>query len=292
MPLTYDFSFQLGTTGFVLNDNSPTSYPTVDIHGIQGLDSAPIRTTVKDREGADGAYVDAEFDQARNIVLSGWLYDDATNTEVTLDQLKEDWAPSSIPVPFYYRFPKVGERLAWVKPTGCHYDIDQLRRLGMCEVEFTAIAGDPRLYAATETLRSTGVTNTIQTGFGFNRSFNFGFGGITSNSNALLVINAGNRPTPAVYRMYGPYAYPHIQVNDAEMVFDMIVGGTGDYLEVDTATHRVDFHGPFGVQNRRDTLRRPTWVDLESGTNVVQFSVEGMASGATHMDVIYRSAWR
>jgi hypothetical protein len=292
MALAYDFSFQLGNAGMILNDNSPTAYPTIDIHSIKGLDSAPVRQTVKDREGTNGAYVDAEFDQARTVQLGGFLYDDALNTEVTLDRLKSEWAPSRVPVPFYYRFPKVGERMLWVKPVGCNYDIDQLRRLGMCEVTFTAIAGDPRIYAAMLTTANFGVTDLLQTGFGFNRAFNFGFGGVTTNSTPALIMNYGNRSTPAKYRMYGPYLNPHIVINGSEMVFDMAVLNAGDYLEVDTSTHTVRFVGPYGVQNRRDTLRRPNWVDLQPGQNVVSFRVEGLAGLPTHMEIDYRSAWR
>lgn len=296
MALTTDFSFQLGLNGFILNDNSPTSYPTVDILEIQGLDSAPVRTTVKDREGTDGAYVDAEFDQARTIVLSGVLYDDAANTEVTLDTLKQQWAPSKVPQALYLRFPKVGTRMLWVKPIGVNYSLTQLRRLGMCEVTFTAIAADPRIYASTETTKSMDVTNVVQTGFGFNRSFNFGFGGVTPNSSAILVVNAGNRPTPVKFRMFGPYINPHIKVSnsqgDYEMAFDMVVDSNSYYLEVDTAARTVRFHALFGAQNRRDTLRRPTWFDLQPGNNYISFDIEGGGAFGTRMDVIYRSAWR
>jgi hypothetical protein len=296
MALTTDFSFQLGTSGFILNDGSATAYPTVDILEIQGLDSAPVRTTVKDREGYDGGYVDAEFDQARTIVLSGVLYDDCDHTEVTLDTLKKEWAPSKVPVALYLRFPQVGTRMLWVKPVGVNYSLSQLRRLGICEITFTAIAGDPRIYAAFETTKSMDVTNVVQTGYGYNKSYNYGYGGVTPNSFAINVVNAGNRPTPAKFRMFGPYINPHIKVSnsagDFEMAFDMIVDSTSYYLEVDTAARTVRFHGLFGAQNRRDTLRRPSWFDLQPGNNYVSFDIEGGGAFGTRMDVIYRSAWR
>jgi hypothetical protein len=296
MALTTDFSFQLGSNGFILNDNSPTSYPTVDILEIQGLDSAPVRTTVKDREGTNGAYVEAEFDQARTVVLSGVLYDDAANTEVTLDTLKQQWAPGKVPQAFYYRFPKIGTRMMWVKPIGVNYSLTQLRRTGICEISFTAIAADPRIYSSFETVKNQELTNTIQTGFGFNRSFNFGFGGVTPGTFAINAVNAGNRSTPAKFRMYGPDINPHIFVSnsagDFEMAFDMVVDSADYYLEVDTAAHTVRFHGLFGAQNRRDTLRRPSWFDLQPGNNYISFNVEGGAFFGTRMETIYRSAWR
>lgn len=290
MTLTTDFSFQLGNSGFILNNNLVV-YPTVDITQIQGLDSAPIRLTIRDREGTDGGYVDAEFDQTRTIVLSGVLYDDATNTELTLDQLKQEWAPSRVPIALNYHMPKIGNRLLWVKPQGCKYDITQLRRLGMCEITFTAVAGDPRIYAATETIRSMGVSDVLQTGFGFNLSFNFGFGGVTTNTGPAQIVNAGNRSTPVKFQMYGPFIYPHIinYTTGDEMAFDFAIGTTTDYLEVDTSTHTVRFNG---TDNQRSTLRRPSWFDLEPGANFIGFRVEGGSSLATHMDIRYRSAWR
>lgn len=294
MALTDDFTFQLGDTGFILNNPDPLAYPTVDITKISGLDSAPVRSSVKDREGTDGGYVDAEFDQARTIVLSGTLYDDANNTELTLDQLKADWAPSKVPMPLSVQFPGVGQRMLWVNPIGCNYDIDQLRRLGMCSINFTAIAGDPRIYAGTASYYSQDVTDVLQTGFGFNLAFNFGFGGITPNISPALLYNAGNRTTPLNFRMYGPYINPHI-INDTtgdEMIFDMVVTTNTSWLEVDTATHTVRFNGPFGVQNRRNTLRRPSWFDLQPGYNSIRFRVEGNGGFGTHMETRYRSAWR
>jgi len=295
MVLTADFSFQLGTTGTVINPNAVT-YPTVDLKQISGLDSAPVRTTVKDREGTNGAYVDAEFDQARTIVLKGVVYDDAAHTEIFLDTLKGEWAPSPVPIALNYHSPGIGNRMVWVKPVGCNYDIEELRRLGMCEVTFTAIAGDPRLYAGTETLKSMSVTNVVQTGFGFNLAFNFGFGGITPNSSAILAVNAGNRPTPALFRMYGPYFNPHIRVSnskgDYELAFDMVVDSSSYYLEVDTGARTVRFVALYGSQNRRDTLRRPSWFELQPGNNYISFDIEGGGAGGTKMDVIYRSAWR
>lgn len=291
MTLTTDFTYQLGNSGFILNSNA-TTYPFVDVHNVKGLDSAPSRTSVRDRDGNEGGYVDSEFEQTRTIVLTGVLYDDVMNTEVTTDQLKGEWALSRVPIALYMRHPKVGTRMAWVKPQGVRYDVDQLRRLGTCAIEFTALAGDPRIYSGTESVKTLTVSNVIQTGFAFNLGFNFGFGGVTPATLPPLIINAGNRPTPVKYRMYGPYINPHIVLNGEEMAFDMVVSDPTYYLEVDTDARTVRFHALFGSQNRRDTLRRPSWTHLQPGSNSVLFNVEGGSAGATHMDVIWRSAWR
>jgi hypothetical protein len=294
MALTTDFSFQLGTSGFIINDNKIT-YPAVDLSEIQGLDSAPFRTSIRDRDGRDGGYVDSVYEQARTIVLSGVLYDEESNTETTLDRLKGEWAPSEVPLPLYMRAPKVGGRMLWVKPQGVRYSITQLRRLGMCEIQFNAIAGDPRIYSENESIKTMTVSNLIQTGVGFDRSFDVGFGGITVGSFPAAIVNAGNRSTPVKFRMYGPYINPHV-VNTTtgdEMAFDILVDTTTDYLEIDSEARTVRFYSTaWGVSNVRDKLRRPSWFDLAPGTNSIQFNVEGGSAGATHMDIIYRSAWR
>jgi hypothetical protein len=295
MALTTDFSFQLGSSGFILNDGSATAYPTVDILEIQGFDSAPIRASVRDRDGHEGAFVDAEFEQARTVVLSGVLYDDCDHTEVTLDTLKKEWAPSRVPVALYHRLPQVGTRMLWVKPQGVRYSLTQLRRLGMAEVTFTAIAGDPRIYSASESIKTLKISNTIQTGFGFPLAFNFGFGGVTAGAYPPVIGNIGNRSTPVKFRLWGPYINPHIvnYTTGDEMAFDLLVDSTADYLEVDTDARTVRFNSAaFGVSNMRDRLRRPSWFELQPGNNTIGFNVEGGGSSATHMDVIYRSAWR
>lgn len=290
MTITADFSFQLGNSGFILNDNKIV-YPAVDIVQISGLDSAPVRTSVKDREGTDGGYVDSEYETARTIVLSGYLYDDVTNTDVTLDTLKSDWAPSRYPIALNMKNPKVGNRMLWVYPQGCNYDIDLLRRLGVAAVKFTCIAGDPRIYSGTESLKTMGVSDVLQTGFGFNLSFNFGFGGITTNSAPIQIVNNGNRPTPVKFRIYGPFYNPHIinYTSGDEMAFDYAISTTTDYLEIDTSTHTVRLNGQ---SSARFSMRRPSWFDLAPGANFMGFRVEGAASVATHMDILYRSAWR
>jgi hypothetical protein len=288
MALVDDFSCQLNN-GFVINDGNPTSYPTFDLHTIQGLDSAPFRTTVRDREGTDGAFVDAEYAQARTIVLQGVLYDDCDHTELTLDQLKGEYQPSRVPLPFHFRLPGIGERMVWVIPQGLRYDLTQLRRLGLCEVSITLIAGDPRIYAAFETTRELVLSDTIQTGFGFPLAFDFGFGGITGVADPGFVVNLGNRSTPVRMLVHGPIHNPHI-VNETvgrQMVFDLDIA-TGEWLEIDSAARTIRTSNG---ENRRYALRAPAWFDLVPGDNVIRLQSEGGTSVDTRLEVRFRSAW-
>jgi hypothetical protein len=293
MVLATDFTYQLGTSGFVLN--SDVSLPFVDVTNVKGLDSAPVRTSIRDRDGHEGGYVDSKYSQARTLAITGTLYDAASDVELILDRFKEEWAPSEVPIPLYFRHPSAGNRLLWVYPQGVNYDVDASRRLGITELVFNAVAGDPRIYAESLTTISMFIANSIQTGFAFSLSFPFGFGGVTPVASPPTIVNVGNRSTPVKFRMYGPYINPHVvnQTTGDEMAFDLLVDNASDYLEVDTDARTVRyFSAVYGSYNLRPALRRPSWFDLVKGNNTIAFNVEGGSTTSTHMDVIYRAAWR
>lgn len=165
MPLTEDFTYRLDT-GPVLNADT-ASLPFVDITKITGLDSAPFRETIRDHEGTDGGFIDAEFENGREIVLDGTVYASASSAESYLDTLKSNFAPVTSPIPFYILNPGVVERLIYVKPRGARYDVDTARRLGITNIQFGLYAEDPRIYAATESLTTIPFGAEAITGFGF-----------------------------------------------------------------------------------------------------------------------------
>jgi len=141
-----DYEFQLGDTGVRLNSGS--TVPFVDISKVSGLDNAPYRETIRDHEGADGGFIDAEFEKGRDIILEGMVYGDLTNVESILDSLKLNFAPVTSPIPFYIKPGTVNERLVFVKSRGARYDWDTARRIGCTEIQFLLFAEDPRIYDA------------------------------------------------------------------------------------------------------------------------------------------------
>jgi hypothetical protein len=143
MPLD-DYTFQLRDTGTVLN--AEVALPFVDIDRVIGLDSAPFRETIRDHEGVDGGFIDAEFEQGREIAIDGMAYADINTIEAFMDTLKGEYGPITTPVPFYFKAPGADERVIFVKPRGVAYDWDAARRKGMTPVQFRMFAEDPRLY--------------------------------------------------------------------------------------------------------------------------------------------------
>lgn len=288
MALTEDFTFRLGDAGVILNGTA--SLPFVDVENVKGLDSATFRTTERDHEGDDGGFMDAEYEKGRDIVLDGTIYASGDAMETYLDSLKENWAPSKVQVPFYFKAPGVNERLLFVKPLGIRYDWSSFRRTNQAPVQFGAYAEDSRIYDSTLLMATLPLGATVFSGFGFNLGFNFGFGGVSSLNDAVLVVNGGNRPTPPVIRINGPIDNPRLISDTAnrEMLFQGLSLAVGEYVDVDMKNKTVKLNG---TTNRRNTLVSPTWFFLEKGTNTLRLRATSSDSSA-YATVNYRPAWR
>lgn len=174
MPLN-DYEFQLDATGVVLNTDV-ADQPFVDITRVTGLDSAPYRETIRDHEGVDGGYFDAEFEKGRDVILEGTVYCENgvnDNIETYLDSLKLNFAPVTAPIPFYFKTPGVDERFVNVKPRGVRFDWELARRLGITNAQFMMYAEDPRLYDNDLLSVVIPFGGQAGTGFGFVSSFDF-----------------------------------------------------------------------------------------------------------------------
>lgn len=280
-----DYTFRLGDTGVVLNTD--LSIPFVDIDKISGLDSAPYRETIRDHEGIDGGFIDAEFEQGREIFLEGTAYVDPTTPESYMDSLKYNFAPVQTPIPFYFKMPGISERLIFVKPRGVAYDIDTLRRIGMTRVQFKMYAEDPRMY--TNSLISSDIpfSGFAGAGFSFSLGFNFGFGAAVTPP-STSVFNDGNRPAPAILTISGPVTNPRISNDTLGLTLSFqIVLSASDELVVDLGYRTVTLNGNI---NARGTLIDPDWWLLQPGSNSITYTAG--SGGGSNVNISFRSAWR
>lgn len=286
MALTEDLTFKLTDTGVVLN--SSVFSPFVDIHKVTGLDSAPFRSTERDWEGNDGGFMDAEFEKGRPVILDGTVYSDTGSIEDFLDELKANYAPATSLQNFYFKSPGVSERLLFVKPLGCRYDWDELRRLGQASIQFSMFAEDPRIYDSTLLSESVPLGAVVYTGFGFDLEFSFGFGGTSSTTDQVMIDVGGNRPTPPIFVITGPVTNPRILNDDtgAELRFNITLD-TSDTLTIDTKYRTVRLNS---TANRRSALIAPDWFYLNPGTNTLRYRAE--LESASILTISYRNAWR
>jgi len=280
------YTFQLDD-GILLNTDPLPSTPFVDITRVGGLSSAPFRQTKRDHEGVDGGFMDAEFETGRDIVVEGTVYaNNAASLEDFMDELKENYAPSTTLLPFYFMADNE-VRLVFVKPLGVTYDWDTLRRTGTTNVTFSMYAEDPRLYSTDLNSIVLPIGATFFTGFGFNLAFSFGFGGVSTTSDGVQVTNLGNRNAPLLFTITGPVS--NAQIIHTETGRLMQITGdvpSGHTLVIDTQyrTVRLD-----GTANRRTMLTIPGWFDLIPGPNEVRFRA---TAGSGTLTIQYRSAWR
>lgn len=184
-----DYTFQLDTTGVTLNTDA--TVPFVDVDKISGLDNAPYRETVRDHEGTDGGFMDAEFEKGRDVIIDGIIYTDGADVETYLDSLKANYAPVQTPIPLYIKAPGVSERLIFVKPRGVRYDWTTLRRLGITSAQFLMFAEDPRIYDAVLSTLLVNYGGDVGNGFEFLNSFYDQFSRVTASA-------WGTPNTPAV----------------------------------------------------------------------------------------------
>lgn len=286
MALTEDFTYKLGDAGVVLNPNS-TMLPFVDIDKVNGLDSAPYRTTERDHEGTDGGFMDAEYEKGRSIILDGTLYADANAVEPYLDVLKANYAPSRTLIPFYFKKPGVTERFIKVKPLGCRYDVEQIRRVGQTSIQFTMFAEDPRIYSSFQKTQMIYQEPIIFGGRSYNKSYSYSYGVAVDPSGANILVE-GNRPSPGIFTIYGPSSYPII-INETlgkDLEFDIVVG-VGETLVIDSYYHTVRLNG---TENRRASLMEPNWFSLMPGNNYIRY--RSQSAGSSFLHIQYYDAWR
>lgn len=287
MTLTDDFSFMLGDSGLVLNPDDNDTLPFVDIIRVTGLDNAPYRETERDHEGVDGGFLDAEFEKGRPVILEGSAYGEPFFLIPFLESLKENYSPSTTLIPFYFKLPSLPERVMFVKPRGCRYDIDTAIRHGETPIQFQVYAEDPRQYSSDLSTYVIPWTQAATDGFGFNLAFSFGFGAAGS-SDGLEIVIGGSRPTPAIMTITGPVDTPRI-VNDTlgkTMLFNTTLSNT-DVLTIDTANRTVKLNNSV---SRRSALAEPTWFFLEPGSQFIRY--QGVTGSGSFLTIQFRNAWR
>lgn len=289
--LTEDFTIQFGDSGVVLNTEIVPGTPFVDLTKITGLDNAPVDSSDRQREGMDGGFVDSEFESIRSIVLEGTVYGSEYDVELYLDQLKSNYAPSRTSKPLYVMLPGVGQRVMFCKSMGCRYDIDQLRRVGSVNIQITLKAEDPTIHGP-EIIASAFLGTLAGYGRGYDKAYDYGYGGAGQRGPSASIDNVGNRPASAILRIYGPVTNPAIyhDQTDSAMSFNIVLE-VGDVLDVDLRNRSVMLNG---TANRRGSLLgRAPWFMLVPGINTFRFDGnQHVVDPATRLDIVTRPAYR
>lgn len=280
--------FQYEDTGILINGDSVV--PFLDLEKIDGLDSADVRQSSHDREGTDGGYVDAEFENARTVTLEGTLYANTNGFETVVDDLKANFAPSALVRPLYFGT-DAGIRAVWGKSLGFKYDKEQMRRRGAASFQVQVVCEDPRIYTPTPVDAEVTLGSTALTGRGYDKSYPYGYGPPSTIEKAILVLG-GNRPQPGTIRIYGPITNPVVLHEEYAVTMTIALSiANGDYVDVNLDNRTVRSSG--GSNIRGKLTLSGDWYLLRVGHNTFSFSGSGTLAGTTKLVVsALEAAWR
>jgi hypothetical protein len=286
--LPFAYTCQYDDTGITLGLDPITNTSFfVDLTKLDGLDSAPFRTTSRAREGSDGGFMDAEFEEMRVITIEGICYNCNFNN---LQALKANFAPSRTAKPFYVYLDGPGQRVVFCKSLGLRYVVDQAARLNTYNIQAQLQAEDPTIWSDPAVLASSGLIGTYG-GFGFNLSFNFGFGTTTGTAGSAAAYNNGDKPADATIVISGPVINPTI-VHDTlgyALAFSLSLAA-GETLTINLRNRTVLLNG---TANRRSALLGSSrWFMLQPGNNPILFLGTAGVGGTPNMSITYRSAYR
>lgn len=242
--------YQFEDTGIKLNGGS--TLPFVDVTSIDGLDNAPVRFSTNAREGMDGAWADAEFEDVRTVTIEASIYAPVTALETYLDALKANFAPSAIAKPFYFGT-DAGTRVVFGKSTGLRYPKQTSRRLGIVDIQVQILCEDPRIYSPDIITRVLPGTLTL----GGNR-----------DSTGTITLTAGTNPV--------------VTLSGSSFTFALTI----------SAPTIIDLRNRTILRNDKTNVRKFVtivggWPKFVAGNNVIGLTGTGAAGSAAA-----RSAWR
>lgn len=279
-----DYEYQFGDNGLLLNSSDAghaALLPFIDVLKVDGLDSAPLRVTSRDHEGADGGYVDSEYMTTRNIVVEGVLYADPSDPETVCDRLKVEYGKSRVAKPFYFKHPSKSLRMCLGKGQGAQYSVDSLRRTGQTDLRLAIACPDPYIYEA-DAQHVEGRIQGVGTGFGFPLGFPFGFGSYGGDPGSVVLTNQGNHPAYPVITIYGPILAPSLAESQSGKYFSLNLSlGKSDYVVIDMDPRKKSVKLN-GIANRRSSvLPDAHWFEIQPGESVITLNGDmGAASGS------------
>jgi hypothetical protein len=216
--------------------------------------------------GADGGFLDAEFEDMRIVTIEGIVYN---ADSAYLNTLKGNFSPGKSVQPLYFRLPGSSQQVVYGKSLGFRYKIDMNARLNMFPFQVQIQCEDPTIFTDPAIVASSGLVGTTG-GFAFNFGFPLGFGTTTASAAYAAAPNAGNKPADATIVITGPVINPAVvqDVTGYGLYFNYSLVA-GDTLTISLRNRTVMLNG---TANRRSTLLgNSTWFLLQPGNNSILF---------------------
>jgi hypothetical protein len=267
------------------------------VSGLVGV--SPTRDLVRPRPQAHGGIDDTRYTDLSTIVVEGECFSTAGGS---LDaQIQDALAEFRLIVkPMLETLDQGAALLKWQEAaTGLPLqklvklasDVDPILSESAPVVRWQAQfrAEDPRAYSQTLTTQTGVGLSVAGGGLIFNAVFNWIFS--SSGGGTVSFTNAGNRPTPPVFRIYGFAVNPTIVLLTTPQK-RIVLNGTvnaGDYLELDVGKRTIKLNGTTSRLNFLDAANTQ-WFELPAGTSNLQL-IAGSFDGSARLDILARSAY-
>lgn len=280
-----DYQIVIATTGLVLGPGTDYIIKTPSPLGLQ-----QVRTNPRPRPFDHGEFLSPEFIGAKTHGLSISVRgDDPADTQANVDALLLAWyydatGPDEFDTGSYLvsKLPGQAARRLYGRPRQSSADLSTLVH-SHSEAEVVWYAGDPRWYSD---LLHTSTLNAPVTvsGKGFNKQFDYGWGG-SGSAGSAEIINEGSLATWPVITLTGPLT--NIVLTNETTGKTLTITYTlalGETLVIDFNAKTVLLNGTASRYSAKSGL----WWQLVPGSNTIRMTAN---SGAGSGSISWRDAW-
>jgi hypothetical protein len=280
-----DYQFDISTTNEVFG-------PGTDfiVRSWRGVGLPEIRTVNNENPFDHGASLSSEYFESRvfsaDIAVRG---DTVEAVMENVERLLKAWHMPAVEAEdvndraiLRVKLPGYPTRRLYGRPRRLDVDLDMLVN-ARAEAPVQFFASDPLWYSDTEKVNTLFLGSSVA-GRGFNKNFDYGWGG-TATSGAFNVVNEGSMPTYPTFKINGPLTNIVLTNETTDRTLRMTIAvAAGDYLEVDTVAKTVMLNGTAS----RYAAKGGVWWPLVPGSNTVRFQA---GSGSGTVELRYRDAW-
>lgn len=261
--------------------------------GLRGI--ANIRQSKRVRPQAHGGINESKYEDGRTITLVGEIM-----STVSIEDALSEFATVAAPMmatldvgPALMKWTEGASGNQLQRLVKLDGDFEPIFQEGIAALTYQAqfFAEDPRAYSQTLSQVSSSFLVAAVGGLiwpvPFNWAFNPGAAGL------VTVTQAGNRPTPPIFRIHGAVTNPAIVRASNQRRISLIGSvATGDYVDVDIAKRTMKLNGSTNLVGFLDSANTDWRMEIPAAPTSETYNLTAQANDSNaYLDIFYRSAY-